>query len=88
LELLETFQKAPLLCHYNPELSICLEADASDTALRGVLSQLQKDTNKWHPIAFFSKQFKEAEIHYSTPDKELIAIVKCFKHWHYYLEDS
>jgi hypothetical protein len=80
LELLGTFQKAPLLRHYDPELPIRLEADASDAALGGILSQLQKDTNKWHPIAFFSKQFKGAEIHYSTPNKELMAIVECFKH--------
>jgi hypothetical protein len=88
LELLGTFQTAPLLRHYDPELPIRLEADASDAALGGVLSQLQKDTNKWHPIAFFSKQFKGAEIHYATPDKELMAIVECFKHWRHYIEGS
>ena len=80
LELLGTFQKAPLLHHYNPKLPICLEANASNVVLRGVLSQLQKDTNKQHPIAFFSKQFKRAEVHYTTPNKELMAIVECFKH--------
>ncbi len=88
LELLGAFQKAPLLCHYNPELAIRLETDASDAALGGILSQLQKDTNKWHPIAFFSRQFKGAEVNYSTPDKELMAIVECFKHWRHYLEGS
>jgi len=46
IELLETFQKAPLLQHYDPKLPIRLEADASNAALKGVLSQLQKDTNK------------------------------------------
>jgi hypothetical protein len=61
-------------------LPIRLEADASNAALEGVLSQLQKDTNKWHPIAFFLKQFKGAEMHYATPNKELMAIVECFKH--------
>ena len=80
LALLGAFQTAPLLRHYNPELPIRLETDASDTALGGILSQLQADTNQWHPIAFFFKQFKGAEINYSTPDKELMAIVECFKH--------
>lgn len=88
LKLLGAFQTAPLLRHYDPELPIRIEADASNAALGGVLSQLQKDTNKWHPIAFFSKQFKGAEANYSTPDKELIAIVECFKHWRHYLEGS
>jgi hypothetical protein len=49
-------------------------------ALGGVLSQLQEDTKQWHPITFFSKQFKGAKLNYLTPDKELIAIVECFKH--------
>jgi hypothetical protein len=86
LDLLGAFQKAPLLRHYHPDRPIRLEADASDVALGGVLSQLQTDTNKWHPIAFFSKQFKGAELNYATPDKELMAIVECFKHWRQYLE--
>ena len=88
LDLLGTFQTAPLLQHYDPELPIRLETDASDVALGGVLSQLQTNTQKWHPIAFFSKQFKGAEVHYATPDKELMAIVECFKHWRHYLEGT
>src|SRR6266536_3895136 len=88
LTLLGAFQTAPILRHYNPKLPIRLEADALDAALGGVLSQLQEDTKQWHPIAFFSKQFKGVEINYSTPDKELMAIVECFKHWRHYLEGS
>jgi transposase InsO family protein len=88
LALLGAFQTAPLLRHYDPKLAIRLETDASDAALSSILSQLQKDTNQWHPIAFFSKQFKGAEVHYSTPDKELMAIVESFKHWRHYLEGS
>ena len=53
-----------------------------------MISQLQNDTKKWHPIAFYSKQFKGAEVNYATPNKELIAIVECFKHWRHYLEGS
>src|SRR6266487_5494694 len=88
LALLGAFQTTPLLRHYNPKLPIRLEADASDAAMGGVLSQLQEDTKQWHPLAFFSKQFKGAEVHYSTPNKELIVIVKCFKHWRHYLKGS
>ena len=88
LTLLGTFQTAPLLRHYNPSLAIRLEADASNVALGGVLSQLQEDTKQWHPIAFYSKQFKGAELNYATPDKELMAIIECFKHWRHYLEGS
>src|SRR6266487_5388324 len=88
LALLGAFQTTPLLQHYNPKLPIRLEADALDVAIGGVLSQLQEDTKQWHLLAFFSKQFKGAEVYYSTPDKELMAIVECFKHWRYYLDSS
>jgi hypothetical protein len=80
LNLLGTFQTAPILRHYDPSLATRLEADASNVALGGVLSQLQEDIKQWHPIAFYSKQLKGAELNYSTPDKELMAIVECFKH--------
>jgi hypothetical protein len=88
LNLLGTFQTAPFLRHYDPNRATRLEADALNVALGGVLSQLQEDTKQWHPIAFYSKQLKGAELNYSTPDKELMAIVKCFKHWRHYLEGS
>ena len=39
-------------------------------------------------MAFWSSKFKEAEIHYSTPDKELYAIVSAFNQWRHYLEGS
>jgi hypothetical protein len=80
LSLLRAFQTAPLLWHYNPDLAIRIKTNASNVALGGVLSQLQINTKKWHPIAFYSKQFKGVEINYATLDKELIAIVECFKH--------
>jgi hypothetical protein len=46
LALLSAFQTAPLLQYYDPELPICLETDASDAALGGILSQLQSDTKQ------------------------------------------
>ena len=88
LSLLGAFQTVLLLRHYDPKLPIRLEVDASDVVLGRVLSQLQYNTQKQYPIAFFSKQFKGAEVHYATPDKELMAIVECFKHWRYYLDGT
>jgi hypothetical protein len=37
-ELINQFTTAPILQHYNPNLSLCLEADACHAALTGVLS--------------------------------------------------
>jgi len=46
----------------------------------------QRDTQgKLYPIAFFSKKFNGPEINYGILDKELIAIIKAFKEWQYYL---
>ena len=42
----------------------------------------------YYPVTFWSSKFKGAEIHYSTPDKELYAIVSAFKQWRHYLEGS
>ena len=45
-----------------------------------ILSQ-PDDQGIYHPVAFCSSKFKGAEIRYSTPDKELYAIVNAFKQW-------
>ena len=86
LRLLGAFEKAPLLRHYDPERPIRLETDASARALSGILSQLFE--GRWHPIAFYSRQFKGPKLNYGTPDQEILAIVEVFKHWRHYLEGS
>ena len=42
----------------------------------------------YYLVASWSSKFKGAEIRYSTPDKELYAIVSAFKQWRHYLEGS
>ena len=61
-----------------------IESDASDFAVSGVLSQYD-DSNILRPVAFFSSQLLAAQINYDTADKELLAIVECFKAWRHYL---
>ena len=86
-KLKEAFQGAPILVHFDPELLIRLETDASDFGISGIISQLQKD-GQWHPVAFYSRKMIPAERNYETHDQELLAIVMCFKHWRHYLEGS
>ena len=86
ISLLEAFEKAPLLRHFDPDRPGRIETDASNLAMGGVYSQ-QYD-NGWHPVAFFSRQFKGAEIRYGTPDQEMLAIVQCFKTWRHYIDGS
>jgi hypothetical protein len=58
-----------------------------DFALGGALSQTTED-KKLHPNTFHSRKFSPAEINYKIHDKELLAIVDCFKTWWRYLEGS
>jgi len=52
-----------------------VEADSSDFAVGGTLSQLQE--GHWKPIAFLSKSLSPAERNYEIYDKELMAIITC-----------
>lgn len=88
LELLDAFTRTPILRHYDPARPSRIETDASDVAVGAIYSQLLEHDNQWHPVAYFSRQFKGAEVHYSTPDKEMMAIVEAFKQWRHYLEGS
>jgi transposase InsO family protein len=84
-ELKKMFTTAPILKHFEPERPCIVETDASDFALGGVLSQKHE---LLHPVAFHSRKFSPAEINYDTHDKELLAIVDCFKHWRRYVEGA
>ncbi|CCE34844.1 uncharacterized protein CPUR_08783 [Claviceps purpurea 20.1] len=81
------FSTAPILVHFDPSIPAIVEADASDFALGGVLSQKGAD-GKLHPIAFHSRKFCPAEMNYEIHDKELLAIVDCFKKWRQFLEGA
>jgi hypothetical protein len=74
------FTTAPILTHFNLHREYIVETDASDFALGGILSQTAKD-EKLHPNASHSRYFSLAEIKYEIHDKELLAIVDCFKTW-------
>jgi hypothetical protein len=87
LTLKEAFTKAPLLIHFDPEKHIKVETDASVNAGSGTLSQ-QDEQGRWHPVAFWSRKWSGAELNYSTPDQEMLAIVETFKHWRHYLQGT
>ena len=79
-DLKEAFCREPLLRHFDPRLPTRIESDASGKALGAVLTQLFKD-GQWHPIAYWSRQLKGAEVRYETHDTEMLAIFAAFKHW-------
>ena len=86
MQLVTAFTTAPVLRHFDPDIPAIVETDASDFALEGILSQHHE--GRLHLIAYHSRKFTEAEINYDTADKELLAIVDCFKRWRWYLEGA
>ena len=64
-----------------------VETDTSDYALAAVLSIRTPDSN-YHPVAFYSRMFKDTETNYDIHDKELMAIYDAFKWWRHYLEGA
>ncbi|KAG8713777.1 hypothetical protein FRC09_018344 [Ceratobasidium sp. 395] len=83
----QALKSAPLLIQPDPSKQFYLETDASDFATGGVLSQIAED-GKMHPIAFLSKSSSPAERNYDIYNKELLAVIKCFKEWRHLLEGT
>ena len=84
-QLRQAFTKAPILRHFDLECHIRIETDASGYGIGGVLSQLT-DSGQCHPLAYYSQKMISAKTRYETHDDDLLAIVKTFKTWQYYLE--
>ena len=82
-----TFTSAPILQHFQPDLPLTIEADASDYALGCILSQ-HSPSGDLHPVCFYSRKFTAAERNYPIYDKELLAVVEAFKHWRVYVEGA
>ena len=84
-ELKEKIKSQPVLFLPRREGKFRVETDASEHAIRGVLSQEQE--GKWKPIAFLSRTMQPAERNYKIYDKELLAIVEALAKWRQYLLD-
>ncbi len=82
----KAFTEEPCLRHFDPELPITIEVDASGFAMAAIL--YQEFEGHRHPVAFWSRKMTPAEENYGTPDQELLAMVKCMGHWRHYLEGA
>ena len=72
----KAFTTAPILKHFNYSRLAVVEADVSDFAQGGVLSQ-HSDDGVLHSVAFHSWKFDPVEQNYEIYDKEMLAIVDC-----------
>ena len=74
LKLKEVLLNAQTLSPFDSELALHLATDASQTGFGGVLYQ-KPEPNKINFLRFFGKAFRNAQLNYSMPVKELYAIV-------------
>nr|GEV91501.1 reverse transcriptase domain-containing protein [Tanacetum cinerariifolium] len=86
VEAFQTFKRklteAPILIAPNWDLPFELMCDASDFAIGVVLGKRQE--KNFRPIHYASKTMTEAELHYTTMEKETLAVVYAFeKFWSY-----
>jgi hypothetical protein len=86
-ELKRRFTTTPIIRQFDPKKVCMVETDTSDFALGAVLSQ-KGDDRRLYPVAFHSRKFTLVEINYEIHNKELLAIVDCFKVWRRYLEGA
>lgn len=79
--------KALILKHFNPSKQCFFETNFSDYINAGVLSQIDKD-GLLHSITYFLRRMALAECNYEIYNKELLAIICCFKEWRSELEGT
>ncbi|GJU51249.1 reverse transcriptase domain-containing protein [Tanacetum coccineum] len=89
-ECIEAFQtlkkkltEAPILVAPDWDLPFELMCDASDFAIGTVLGQ--RKTKHFQPIHYASKTMTYAQAHYTTTEKELLAVVYAFEKFRSYL---
>ncbi|GJS02134.1 reverse transcriptase domain-containing protein [Tanacetum coccineum] len=89
-ECIETFNilknkltEAPILVAPDWDLPFKIMCDASDYAVGAVLGQ--RKTKHFQPIHFASKTMTYAQAHYTTTEKELLAVVYAFEKFQPYL---
>ncbi|GJY97216.1 reverse transcriptase domain-containing protein [Tanacetum coccineum] len=74
--------EAPILVAPDWDLPFEIMCDASDYAVGAVLGQ--RKTKHFQPIHYASKTMTDAQAHYTTTEKELLAVVYAFeKFWPY-----
>lgn len=74
----------PILIYPVPCQGFILATDASNMAVRAVLSQIQDYCEK--VVFYYSKALNEHEQFYCTTRKEFLAAVRALKHFHPYLD--
>lgn len=91
-DLQQQIQESVKLAHREPDLILCIHADASDLhwavcATQCLKEELKKPIHEQQhqPLAFLSGAFTETEAHWTTYEREAFAIVQAFRKLDYLL---
>ena len=82
------FTTAPVPQPFDRDLETIMETDASNQAIAGVLLQyvINKGVKMLHPVDYHTKTLSATEHNWPIHDKELWAIVSCFRRWDSWLK--
>ena len=83
-ELKEKLSRAPVLAHYNPQLPLKLDTDASAHGVGAVISHVLSNGQE-HPVAYASGTLSKSEQNYSQVEREALAIIFAVKKFYCYL---
>ena len=83
-ELKNKLSRAPVLVHYNVELPLKLDTDASNYGVGAVISHVFPNGEE-RPIAFASRTLNKSECNYAQIEKEALSIIFGIKKFHQYL---
>ena len=90
-DLKETFITVLIMKHFNLNQSIRVKTDALRFVISDILAQtekIEKTDQHWHSVMYWSRKMKSVKLNYATLDQKLLTIVKIFRHWHHYLEET
>ena len=76
-----------IIYYFDPNKQYFIEIDFSDYVNAGMLSQMGEN-GLLHPVTYFSRRMAPVKCHYEIYDKELLAIIWCFKEWQPELEGT
>ena len=68
----------PILVHFHLEKELTIEIDVSNKAVSRCLSQLDK-LGQLQLVAYYLRKLIEVELNYNMHNKEMLAIVECFR---------
>ena len=81
----QAFTTSRVLQHFQPDLPLTIEVDASDFALSCIISQTSA-AGDLHPTCFYFRKFTPAELNYPIYDKNIFAAMEAFGQRRVYAE--